>query len=760
MKTKNIIIPTLTTLFKSFQNGLRSVKSTTPRKYIEDLGLDYNDLEIGFNGGQFHHRKSDEFKKSCVELGVLTVSDAPVKEKGMIGYRNFGSYGIVFPLRDKTDEIVNYYVTRIKLDSNPTMYLNDKGIYPKYPSKLSKRLYIVPIVIDAASLLQAKVLGAREAVIALHDREILTQHIDGIGQLPDLEEIIIIDVEGTDLLTKVKEKFPRIDCKILPLPKEHNMNDMLQNYGSEGILEWMEESALPSTNKGGVTKAGLTIHNNQKISYKGEEANYEVVGQIPNDLGNMRISLHIIQPETGRKFRIKLDLYDYTNIQFHGNNLSEKEGFNYNRLEADMMSLTDLLESHRDKLFEKETTSLIGDEQVKELTPQAEQQAVKFLTEPNLLKRIDTTLGLSGIVGEEDNRLNMFILASTYKMLYPLHGLVQGTSGGGKTHLINAVAECMPQEDVISFTRATSKSFYYYTGDDLINKLLLIQDLDGLDDEAQYALREMQSAKTINSSVPITDRFGQRKTINKKVDTNFASFMATTKAEIYFDNMSRTIAVGIDESEEQTNRIIHYQNQKLAGIIDASQQLQAKQILRNCMRVLKSYEVVNPFADKIMLPLNAKMLRRLNNQFQHFVGQITLLNQYQRKIDKQGRLIVTKDDVKQAVEIFFNPILFKVDELDGSTRQFYERLKTYVKAQNNGSAHKFSQLEVRTQLNLGKTSVAKYIKTLHELEYVTIVSGSINKGFKYVINHWDNLSKMKEEIKKQMNNQLKTLGEH
>ena len=175
------------------------------------------------------------------------------------------------------------------------------------------------------------------------------------------------------------------------------------------------------------------------------------------------------------------------------------------------------------------------------------------------------------------------------------------------------------------------------------------------------------------------------------------------------------------------------------------------------MRVLKSYEVVNPFADKLMLPLEAKMLRRLNNQFQGFVSQITILHQYQRKMDSKGRLVATKEDVQKAVDIFFGSIIIKVDELDKSTRQFFELLKGFVKSQPSGTTHKFCTRDIRQELNISKTSAFKYVQLLQELEYIQAVEGSTNKGFKYVVSYWDNMEKLKAKIKADLHNQLEAL---
>jgi DNA primase len=75
------------------------------------------------------------------------------------------------------------------------------------------------------------------------------------------------------------------------------------------------------------------------------------------------------------------------------------------------------------------------------------------------------------------------------------------------------------------------------------------------------------------------------------------------------------------------------------------------------------------------------------------VKQITLMNQYRRKKverseilteapgNKREVLITEKEDLQVAAEIMFDSIVLKIDELDGSLRLFYEKLKEYVKGQ-------------------------------------------------------------------------------
>ena len=97
------------------------------------------------------------------------------------------------------------------------------------------------------------------------------------------------------------------------------------------------------------------------------------------------------------------------------------------------------------------------------------------------------------------------------------------------------------------------------------------------------------------------------------------------------------------------------------------------------VRLLSPQQVVNPYAKSIKLPQTAHKIRRLNELYLSLVKQVTLLHQYQRKRDTQGRLISSITDLQLANEIMFESIILKVDELDGSLRQFFERLKTWLK---------------------------------------------------------------------------------
>jgi RHS repeat-associated protein len=226
--------------------------------------------------------------------------------------------------------------------------------------------------------------------------------------------------------------------------------------------------------------------------------------------------------------------------------------------------------------------------------------------------------------------LLIYLVALSHGTDAPLHALVQGTSCSGKTHLITKISELLPTEDVITLTRVTDSSFYNYGRQDLQNKLIVLEDLDGLKEDALLAFCELQSRGRLTSSTSIKDENGNIRGVVRTVEGPVASLAATTRGEVYEDNLSRCLIVAVDETEVQTKAVIDYQNRRAAGLIDIDEERQLRTFLRGCARLLdRSKTVVNPYATAIQLPAEASKLRRLNALYQSFVRQIVLLHQYQ-----------------------------------------------------------------------------------------------------------------------------------
>lgn len=366
--------------------------------------------------------------------------------------------------------------------------------------------------------------------------------------------------------------------------------------------------------------------------------------------------------------------------------------------------------------------------------------AIDFLQQKDLLKSLNQLIEKSGIIGEENSRLLLFLITISYLNKSPLHGIVQGSSGSGKTHIISRIADLMPQEDVLRFTRITESSLYNWGEFDLFQKIIIIEDLDGLKEDALYALREFISNQVLRSSVTIKDKKGNNKSSHKIVKGQFSSLSATTKGELYEDNMNRSFIVAINESEEQTKKIIDYQNLKNAGKIDKNNEQKSIEFIQKLVRNLKYYEVINPYAMELQLPDKVKNKRRLNEMVQSIIKQITILNQYQRSQTKDGKLITEIEDLEQGIEILFESIILKIDELDGSLRQFLEKLKKRFEQRE------FNRFEAMEYTGFKKSQLQVYLNELVRLEYLK-QKGFVNKGFTYKIGYSDDIQKVRQELK-------------
>jgi DNA primase len=777
-------VAVLTKIYASFRNGMQ--RSVVGRQYMEGRSLDSDQLEVGYNSGQYHHngKVNDRLIKSYVKYGLLKPG-----VKG--GHQVFGKGCICFALRNPKHQVTGLYF-RSTMETNGNgnharhFYLKDRqGLYPGYPDPGTKRLILTEAVIDAATLLQTDEIAKEYGILALYGTNGMTdEHKSAIRGLASLEEVILFfdgDQAGKEALKKHSELLhqlkPGIRISYVETPEGEDVNSLVIAHES-GILPHLLESrqafSFSSTETGSTEKknepdpdrpatpaAGkLDASNPYNLRYRGEIARYSIRGGLRSDMDSLKVSIVIEslrQAGPYQKYRNKVDMYENRQVERVARESSDKLDVRADLVELDLHRLTDIVEEYRDRLYAK------GKEQtgapVIKIDPAMVARCRELLSGPDLIERINQLISQSGMVGEKTNRLFLFIIATSFKMPDTMHALIQGSTGSGKTHLLERISRLIPQEDVKRFTRVTDSSFYNYGAYDLQNKLICLEDLDGMKEEAQLAFRELQSREMLSTSTTGQDDKGNLRSYEKVVYGPIASLACTTRGEIYEDNMSRCFVIAVDETMEQTGRVITYQNRKASGKIDTGREQETALLLQSCIRLLKPYPVINPYADKVHLPLEAHKIRRLNELYQSFVRQVTLVHQYKRQKDSRGRLISRKEDLLVAADIMFESILLKIDELDGSLRQFYERLKDYIRGMGGDhyDTYTFGQREVRQALNVSKSQLQRYIYDLISLEYLAVSGGHINRGYRYKIIYWDDITRIRSRLKRHLEGQLAQL---
>jgi DNA primase len=791
IETKTNWIPTvgfLQNMFTYFKNAVHNSKPA--QEYIKSRGLDAVKIEVGYNTAQFHHgvRRDEILINNCVAVGLLAAWGVNNRKPEEQAYKAFGKECIVFAMRNQGNHITGLYFRSTTNNSDQRhFYLKESiGLYPSYPKPQTEKLIIAESIIDAASLLQIENITKDYSILAAYGTNRLNDEMQtAIKELPQLKEIIFAfdnDEAGNKAVekysTQLKEQLPNIIFTKIELPCK-DVNETLQAHNEDIFLHLLESrtNIFHSTEKGN-GQAKLFIETTPKPIQKGNTANnnlntsnpyklifttdtgiYLIKGGIDKVMNKLQITLEIINEKltesiNKRRFT-KLDLYDSKQIEKTAQEANDYLQLIKGDVEKDLHFLTEALDQYREN--ELLQTNEEANEPVQYiLTTTEKNEALEIAKDKNLIETIKSKLTHTGIIGEEENKTFLFVVGASHIQENPLNALIQGSSGSGKTNLLKGIFKIMPEENKKIYSRCSEKMLYNVPKYYFKNKLVCFEDVDGLGEEAEYAWRELVSNGQLISGVSYKDEKGNIGIKELTVYGPITSIACTTKGAIYADNMSRLFLIAINESKEQTIKINDYQAREASGLINKQEQQKAIKQLQNYVRLLEPYQVHNPNATKLKLPEGIRDERRLYRLYLYFIDMITVLHQYQRKKTEQGKLIATKQDCQIAKDLMFECIMLKMDELDGSLRQFFERLKDYIKIKNIDK-YSFTQREIRTALNISKTHLFRFTNELVQLEYLQENKFNGNQGNTYQIRYWDDYKKVREEVKQFLQTQIDKL---
>ena len=114
--------------------------------------------------------------------------------------------------------------------------------------------------------------------------------------------------------------------------------------------------------------------------------------------------------------------------------------------------------------------------------------ALRMGRSAGLVDEMQRDFGKLGIIGEETNRLLLYLAMTSRKIDDPLAVQILSSSGAGKSHLQDAVLSLCPDEDLIKLTSLTGQALSYKGEDSLRHKCLAIAEVAG----AEGALRAAQ----------------------------------------------------------------------------------------------------------------------------------------------------------------------------------------------------------------------------------------------------------------------------
>ena len=371
--------------------------------------------------------------------------------------------------------------------------------------------------------------------------------------------------------------------------------------------------------------------------------------------------------------------------------------------------------------------------------------AIELLRDPRLLDRILGDFEKCGMVGEETNKKISYLAAVSRLLEKPLAVVVQSSSAAGKSSLIDAVLDFMPEEQRESYSAMTGQSLFYMGEKNLKHKILAIAEQQGAE-HASYPLKLLQSEGVLKIASTGKDPVsGKHVTHDYTVEGPVMILLTTTAIEMDEELLNRCLLLTVNEDPEQTKAIHQKQReaQTREGLWAREDRSDILKLHRNAQRLLRPLRVANEHAPTLSFPYNRTRTRRDHTKFLTLINAIALLYQYQRPVKTDTRngktmeyIEATEQDVELARQLVNQVLPPSLDEVPPQTRRLLFEIEKMVSAecarlQMERGDYRFSRRTVRHHTQAGDSALKKHLHRLEELEYLIVHRGGRGQSFVY-----------------------------
>jgi hypothetical protein len=371
------------------------------------------------------------------------------------------------------------------------------------------------------------------------------------------------------------------------------------------------------------------------------------------------------------------------------------------------------------------------------MTEEEKAAALELLRDPKLLDRVLNDFDQCGVVGEETNKRIAYLAAVSRLLEKPLAVVVQSASAAGKSSLMDAVLDFMPEEHRENYSAMTGQALFYMGQKNLKHKILAVTEEQGAS-RAAYALKLLQSEGVLKIASTGKDPVsGKLVTHEYMVEGPVMIFLTTTAQEIDEELLNRSIVLTVNEDREQT-RAIHKKQREartIEGYLARRRREKVMRLHRNAQRLLRPLAVANNH-EIAEFPDHLTRTRRDHAKLLTLIEAIVLLHQHQREIktivddgDTLEYIEATAEDVKLAQEIADKVLKPSLDELPPHTRRLFVLIEEMVtkaceEQEIERSDYRFTRRTVREYTRWGDTQLRLHLHRLEEMEYVMLRRGS------------------------------------
>jgi DNA primase catalytic core len=756
---------------------------------IDTFKLGYANRTLGLRIPAKNRIEGKKMRSQLQEIGIYRKS----------GHEHFNG-SIVVPIIDNSDgkNVVEVYARKIRDDlrkgTPKHLYLpgQHSGIFNQQCLQSSDEVILCESLIDALTFWN---YGFRN-VTTSYGTSGFTEDILQAFKTNNIKRVLIAydrDEAGNKAAVELSKKLNKesIDTYRILFPKNMDCNEYALNVTpAEQSLSlvirkatWMGKGKEPANKR---TENKIQITEKKELA-KGESlsslASSTVIPEPPariipeaGSTTKAEVSDHEVNitfgesPTTKRKYRIRglaknmsyeqlklnihvskednyhIDTFDLYHAKARASYIktaSLELGHDVNVIKKDLGKILVKLEELQEAQIN--ATLNVNKKSLPTLSEEQYSQAMELLKSPNLLKRITQDLTSCGIIGEDTNKLTGYLACVSRKLDRPLAIIIQSTSAAGKSSLMDAILNLMPEEELTQYSAMTGQSLFYMGETSLKHKILAIAEEEGAQN-ASYALKLLQSeGKLTIASTGKDETSGNMETKEYHVEGPVMLFLTTTAIDIDEELMNRCLVLTVNESREQTQAIHDMQRSMhtIDGILAKQSKNKLIELHQNAQRLIQPFLVANPYAEELTFINDKTRTRRDHMKYLTLINSITLLHQHQREIktvNHQGEALsyieVTKSDIAMANKLAHEILGRSLDELPPQTRTLLNHINEMVIKQCKiegieQNDYRFSRREVREYCGWTDFQIKKHITRLQDMEYLLIHRGGRGQSFVY-----------------------------
>jgi hypothetical protein len=334
---------------------------------------------------------------------------------------------------------------------------------------------------------------------------------------------------------------------------------------------------------------------------------------------------------------------------------------------------------------------------------------------PRILDRFAKLLPQVGVVGEDRAAKLVYLIVTSRLLDRPVSGVFKGPSAAGKSFTVERVLAFFPASAYYALSAMSERSLAY-SDEPLAHRILVIYEAAGLSsDFASYLVRSLLSEGKIRYATVEKTATGLRsRLIEREGPTGL--LVTTTAVKLHPENETRLFSIPVDDSREQTSRILLAQARAGGEPVDLT-----------AWRALQSWleggdrRAVIPYASALAeaIPPIAVRLRRDFPAVLALIRAHALLHQASRDRDAAGRVVATLDDYAAVRELVAELLADGVEAtVSPKVRETVQAVATLLETGKAKGATDVMVTAVARALQLDKGPASRRVKDAVERGYL------------------------------------------